>query len=308
MINSSLHDHGEWGDDEDVSEEAHVTHDGSTDPDRPYVVREDDAGVVTLTLNRPERYNPLSSAMIAALDDHLTALAVDTSARVVVLAGAGKGFSAGHDLGEMRAHADDADWQRQLFEDCSAMMLALTRLPQPVIARVHGIATAAGAQLVSMCDLAVAAQEARFALPGVNIGVFCSTPAVGVARNVGRKRAMELLLTGDPIDAATALDWGLVNRVVAADALDAEVARFAAAVVARSGPVIANGKQTFYEQLDRPLRSAYDRAGEAMVCDVTGPDAVEGIAAFLGKRAPSWPSASTRTSTGTTGPAGSTTA
>src|SRR5207248_5118409 len=154
------------------------------------------------------------------------------------------GFCAGHDLKEMRAHADDKAWSRRLFDDCSRMMIALTELPQPVIARVHGVATAAGCQLVSMCDLVVAADTARFALPGVNIGVFCSTPAVGVARSVGRKRAMEMLLTGTPIDAATALDWGLVNRVVPAERLDAEVDELARALLARSVPVIANGKRT----------------------------------------------------------------
>jgi enoyl-CoA hydratase/carnithine racemase len=259
--------------------------------DRPYVVREDADHVATLTLNRGERFNPLSSAMIAALARHLETVAGDPDVRVVVLAGSGRGLSAGHDLGELKAHADDQAWQQRLFDDCSAMMLALTELSQPVIARVHGIATAAGCQLVSMCDLAVAADDARFGLPGVNIGVFCSTPAVGVARNIGRKRAMELLLTGELIDARTALDWGLVNRVVPADQLDDEIARLAQAVVARSAPVIANGKRTFYQQLDQPLAPAYTRAGQAMVCDVTGPDAAEGIDAFLGKRTPSWPSA-----------------
>jgi len=262
----------------------------SDDDARPYLLRQDADGVVTLTLNRGERFNPLSSAMIAALAAELSRLAGDSAARVVVLAGAGRGLSAGHDLAELQAHADDPAWQQRLFDDCTAMMLALIRLPQPVIARVHGIATAAGCQLVSMCDLAVAADDARFALPGVNIGVFCSTPAVGVARSIGRKRAMEMLLTGELIDATTALDWGLVNRVVPAEELDAEVARLAAAVVARSAPVIANGKRTFYAQLDQPLERAYARAGEAMVCDVTGPDAAEGIAAFLAKRRPQWPS------------------
>jgi enoyl-CoA hydratase/carnithine racemase len=167
---------------------------------------------------------------------------------------------------------------------------AETRMPQPVIARVPGIATAAGCQLVSMCDLAVASDQARFALPGVNIGIFCSTPAVGVARSIGRKRAMELLLTGEPVDAATALEWGLINRVVPTEALDAEIARLAQAIVARSGPVVANGKRTFYEQLDLPLAPAYTRAGDAMVSDVLAPDAAEGIEAFLAKRHPTWPS------------------
>lgn len=272
----------------------------SEQEERPYVVRNDTDGVVTLTLNRGERFNPLSSGMIAALRAQLAGVADDPTARVVVLAGAGRGLSAGHDLVEMRTHADDEAWQRDLFDECSALMLDLTRLPQPVIARVHGIATAAGCQLVSMCDLAVAAADARFALPGVNIGVFCSTPAVGVARSIGRKRAMEMLLTGEMVDAQTALSWGLVNRVVPVDRLDDEIAGLTAAVVARSAPVIANGKRTFYEQIDIPLAPAYARAGIAMVCDVLGADAGEGIDAFLGKRAPVWPSAA-----GVVSPAGS---
>src|SRR3954464_7419190 len=210
------------------------------------VGREDADGIVRLTLARGDRYNPLSRAMIAALQAELDAIAVDAAARVVVLAAEGRGFCAGHDLAEMRAHTDDDGWQAALFDECNRLMVTLTGLPQPVIARVHGIATAAGCQLVSMCDLAVAADTARFALPGVNIGVFCSTPAVGVARAVGRKRAMELLLTGTPIDAVTALDWGLVNRVVPGDQLDAEVDLLARTVVARSAPVIANGKRPFY--------------------------------------------------------------
>jgi enoyl-CoA hydratase/carnithine racemase len=264
----------------------------STQREEPTLVRrETDGGVVRLTLARGERYNPLSRAMIAALQAELDAVAADPGARVVVLAAEGRGFCAGHDLVEMRAHTDDPAWQSTLFAECSRLMVSLTLLPQPVIARVHGIATAAGCQLVSMCDLAVAADTARFALPGVNIAVFCSTPAVGVARSVGRKRAMELLLTGTPIDAVTALDWGLVNRVVPADKLDAEVDRLAGAVVARSGPVIANGKRTFYAQVDEPLGAAYAVAGDAMVRDLSGPDAAEGIDAFLGKRAPQWPSA-----------------
>jgi enoyl-CoA hydratase/carnithine racemase len=257
----------------------------------PFVVRERRAdGVVRLTLNRGDRFNPLSSGMIAALTDELDRLADDATARVVVLAGSGRGFSAGHDLGEMAAHQADAAWQRRLFDDCSAMMLRLTRLPQPVVAQVHGIATAAGCQLVSMCDLAVASDDARFALSGINAGIACSTPVVGVARNVGRKRALEMLLLGDLIDAPTALAWGLVNRVVPLDALDAEVDRFAARIAALSGPAVASGKRTFYEQVDVPLAPAYGRATDAMVCDVTGADAAEGMAAFLGKRRPAWPS------------------
>jgi enoyl-CoA hydratase/carnithine racemase len=165
-------------------------------------------GVLTLTLNRPERFNPLSREMIAAIQAELDAIASDASVRVVILAAAGRGFCAGHDLKEMRAHTEDASWEQELFDACSQMMIALTEIPQPVIARVHGIATAAGCQLVSMCDLAVAAETATFAMPGVNIGVFCSTPAVGVVRNIGRKRAMEMLLTGEPIGAGR-YDWRL---------------------------------------------------------------------------------------------------
>jgi len=180
--------------------------------------------------------------MIGAIEAELDAIAADQEARVVVLAGSGRGFCAGHDLKEMRAHAHDKSWQRELFDACSRMMIRITALPQPVIARVHGIATAAGCQLVSMCDLAVAVDTATFAMPGVNIGVFCSTPAVGVARNVGRKRAMEMLLTGEPIDAHTALAWGLVNAVVAANALDAAIARFTDLIKARSAATIRLGK------------------------------------------------------------------
>ena len=259
-----------------------------TDDDRPLVLREVNAGVLTLTLNRGERFNPLSFAMIAALDAALGAAARDPSLRAVVLAASGRGFSAGHDLKEMRAHADDAAWQRALFEACGRMMMRITELPQPVIARVHGIATAAGCQLVSMCDLAVAADTATFALPGVNIGVFCTTPAVGVARNIGRKRAMELLLTGAPVDAPTALAWGLVNRVVPADALDAAIADFTGIITARSAATIRLGKQAFYAQVERPLAAAYSVANDAMTCNMQLDDAVEGIDAFLGKRSPAW--------------------
>ncbi len=254
----------------------------------PLVLSSREGGVVRLTLNRGSRFNPLSLEMIGALQAEIDAIAADPDARVVVLAAEGRGFSAGHDLKEMRAHAGDEAWQRRLFDDCSRMMVALTALPQPVIARVHGIATAAGCQLVSMCDLAVAADTATFAMPGINVGVFCSTPAVGVARNVGRKRAMEMLLTGEPIDARTALAWGLVNRVVPAAELDAAVAHFTEIVLARSPAVVRLGKDAFYRQIERPLESAYDSAGGAMAKNLTLPDAEEGIDAFLGKRPARW--------------------
>ncbi len=255
----------------------------------PCVLRRDDRGVVTLTLNRGERFNPLSTAMIAALERELDALEADRTARVVVLAGAGRGFCAGHDLKEMRAHSADKSWQQKLFADCSRMMVKMTELPQPIIARVHGIATAAGCQLVSMCDLAVASDEARFALPGVNVGIFCSTPAVGVARNIGRKRALEMLLTGELFDGPTALGWGLVNRVVPAASLDAEVARLASVIVARSGKVVARGKRAFYRQIDQPLEGAYATTSESMASSMLEPDAAEGIDAFIEKRPPRWP-------------------
>jgi len=257
-------------------------------PETPLVLSERAGGAVRLTLNRGDRFNALSSAMIDALQREVDALAADREARVVILAAAGRGFCAGHDLKEMRAHASDAAWQSRLFEDCNRLMVSLTRLPQPVIARVHGIATAAGCQLVSMCDLAVASDAATFALPGVNIGVFCTTPAVGVARNVARKRVMEMLLTGKPIDAATALAWGLVNRVVPADGLDAAVQEFVDAILLKSPAVIGGGKRAFYDQVDRPLADAYATAGKAMSEGILLEDAAEGMDAFLQKRAPAW--------------------
>ena len=256
-------------------------------PPAPPILAETRDGVCTLTMNRGERFNPLSTAMIAALDAALDAVAADRAARVVVLAGAGRAFCAGHDLTEMRAHIDAA-WQRGLFDACTRMMLKLTQIPQPVIARVHGAAAAAGCQLVSMCDLAVAVDTARFGLAGINAGIFCSTPAVGVARNVARKRAMEMLLTGELIDARTALDWGLVNRVVPAAELDGAVQALAATIARKSPAAVALGKRAFYAQVERGLAGAYDLAGETMTCNMLDPDAAEGIDAFLGKRPPVW--------------------
>src|SRR5215469_7507667 len=256
--------------------------------EEPFVLTTVENGVATLTLNRPPRFNPLSSQMIAAIQAELDTIGNDASLRVVILAAEGKGFCAGHDLKEMRAHTQDKRWQQGLFEACSRMMIALTEIPQPVIARVHGIATAAGCQLVSMCDLAVAADTATFAMPGVNIGVFCSTPAVGVVRNIGRKRAMEMLLTGEPIDAPTALAWGLVNRVVPAGKLDLEISRFTDIILSRSSAAIRFGKQAFYGQVDRPLASAYDIASETMSSNLLLEDAREGMDAFLEKRPARW--------------------
>ncbi len=257
-------------------------------PQPPLVLIEKAGGVVRLLLNRPERFNPLSAAMIAALQQALDEIAADPEARVIVLAAAGKGFCAGHDLKEMRAYSSDPAWQSRLFEECNRLMLSLTRMPQPVLARVHGIATAAGCQLVSMCDLAVAAETATFALPGVNIGVFCTTPAVGVARNIARKRVMEMLLTGRPIDAPKALEWGLVNRVAPLEKIDEVVQGFVDDILARSPAVIRGGKRAFYDQIDRPLADAYDAAGKAMTKGVLLEDAAEGMDAFLQKRPPAW--------------------
>jgi enoyl-CoA hydratase/carnithine racemase len=251
----------------------------------PLVLSSVEGGVCRLTLNRGERYNALSREMVAALRAELTRIEADPAIRCVVLAAEGKGFCAGHDLKELRAHPDLA-WQQEMFAECNALMIGLTRLPQPVIARVHGIATAAGCQLVSMSDLAVAADTARFALPGVNVGVFCTTPAVGVGRNIARKRVMEMLLTGEPIDAATALAWGLVNRVCPAAELDAAIAAFTRIILAKSARVVAAGKQAFYRQIDLGLTAAYELAGGAMACNLLDPDAHEGIDAFVEKRPP----------------------
>jgi enoyl-CoA hydratase/carnithine racemase len=259
---------------------------GQPDADAPFVLRSDSDAVATLTLNRGERMNPLSSDMVAALQAELDKIATDASVRVVVLAAAGKHFSAGHDLREMHAHRDRA-WQTELFGQCSRMMKRLIDLP-PVVARVQGAAVAAGCQLVSMCDLAVASDNAVFALPGIKSGIFCTTPGVGVVRNISRKHALELLLTGDTIDAATAREWGLVNRVVPPAELDAEVERLARKIAEQSPAVTRMGKKLFYEQIELRLDDAYETAGEGMASNMMLEDAAEGIEAFLTKRAPKW--------------------
>jgi len=254
---------------------------------QPFVLRSDRDGVATLLLNRAETLNALSTAMLQALEAELARLATDPEVRVVVLAGAGRHFCAGHDLREMRAHAEEA-WQRELFTLCSRVMLSLVGLPQPVIARVQGAAVAAGCQLVATCDLAVAAEDSRFALPGVKSGLFCTTPGVAVARVLGRKQSLELLLTGEAVDARTAERWGLVNRVVPAAELDAAVAELAGRVTRHSRAVIGLGKRLFYEQLERPLEAAYALATDGMACNMGMEDAAEGIDAFLERRPPVW--------------------
>ena len=253
----------------------------------PILLRSDEGGVTTLTLNRPTQFNSLSQALIGELQAQLDAIARDSAVRVVVIAGAGKVFCAGHDLKEMRSDPGKA-FQQQVFRQCGRMMTTLTELPQPVVARVHGIATAAGCQLVSMCDLAVAAAGARFAVSGINLGLFCSTPGVGVSRNIQRKQAFEMLVTGDFIDAETARQRGLVNRVVAADQLDAEVRKLTDSICAKSAVAVAMGKQLFYRQLEMGLDGAYQLASETMACNMMVEDAREGIDAFIEKRKPVW--------------------
>jgi len=252
-----------------------------------YVLLTRAEGVVTLTLNRAEKFNPLSEEMLTELQAALNSVASDSSVRVVVLAASGKAFCAGHDLKQMRADPSAA-YYKKLFNQCSKVMLTIQQMPQPVIARVQGIATAAGCQLVAMCDLAVAASDAKFAVSGVNYGLFCSTPSVGLSRNIGRKQAMEMLLTGEFIDAETARDRGLLNRVVAADALDAEIKKLSDSILAKPAVAVAMGKQLFYRQMEMGIDAAYQLAGETMACNMMDEAALEGIQAFIDKRQPSW--------------------
>ena len=253
----------------------------------PLVLQRREGGVAFLTLNRPAQYNALSEEMLAALEAALDQVAADASVRAVVLAGAGKAFCAGHDLKQMKSHPS-LDYYRRLFADCSRLMMRIQTLPQPVIARVHGIATAAGCQLVGMCDLAVAADDARFAVSGINVGLFCATPSVALSRNVGRKAAFEMLVTGELIDAASAMQRGLINRCVPAAGLDQEISRLAAAIVVKPPAVIAAGKALFYRQLELGVKAAYELAGEAMACNMIDGTAQEGVAAFIEKRPPRW--------------------
>ena len=246
-----------------------------------------DPPVARLTLNRPQQYNAISMEMLDALQAALDTVAKDTRVRAVVIAGNGPAFSGGHDLKQMMAQRNEA-FIGELFDRCSRMMQTLAALPQPVIARVHGTATAAGCQLVAACDLAVASTNAKFATSGINLGLFCATPSVPVSRTVSRKRAFEMLFTGEFIDARTALDWGLVNRVVAPSDLDAEVDRLIATIVANPRAVIAAGKALFYEQLEMQVANAYDAASTSITRNMLGPDAAEGVGAFIAKRKPRW--------------------
>ncbi|MEM9683500.1 MAG: enoyl-CoA hydratase [Pseudomonadota bacterium] len=256
-------------------------------PNAPLLLRDDSGGVTTLTLNRPTARNALSHDLMKRLIDALRSVGEDPSVRVVVIAGAGPAFCAGHDLREIRAHGGEA-YFNELFATCSELMLAITHLPKPVIARVHGMATAAGCQLVASCDLAVAAASAKFATPGVNIGLFCSTPMVAVSRKVGRKAMMEMLLLGEPVAAADAERLGLINACVDDDALDHAVAEMAAKIVAKSAATVRIGKEAFYRQADMSLEDAYAYCSAVMTRNMLLEDAAEGIDAFLEKRDPEW--------------------
>lgn len=253
----------------------------------PVLLRHDDDGVTTLTLNRPQQFNALSKDLLTELQAQLDSIEKDRSVRVVIIAGAGKAFCPGHDLKEMRAnrnrHFIDA-----LFNQCSRMMLTVARIPQPVIARVHGIATAAGCQLVAQCDLAVASENAKFATSGINVGLFCATPGVPLSRNISRKQAAEMLFTGDFIDARTALQWGLVNRVVPAGDLDAAVMELAGKIKSKTPVAVSAGKRMFYQQLEMGIEQAYRLAAEVMACNMMADDVAEGIDAFMQKRPPRW--------------------
>ena len=253
----------------------------------PMVLVERDGPVARVTLNRPAQFNALSEGLMAALQSELDGIAADPGCKVVVLAAAGKAFCAGHDLREMRAETG-LEYYQALFAQCARMMVTIQKMPQPVIARVHGVATAAGCQLVAMCDLAVASEDARFAVSGVNLGLFCSTPAVALSRNVGRKAAFEMLVTGEFVDAATAAQRGLINRAVPADRLDSEIDRIVGLIVAKPQVAIAAGKGMFYRQLEMGIEAAYQLAGQTMACNAMEPPTLEGVQAFIEKRPPNW--------------------
>ena len=256
-------------------------------PTAPVLTEQDARGVVMLTLNRPQSFNALSAAMLDGLQAAIDRVAADASVRVVVIQAAGKAFCAGHDLKEMRTEPS-LPYYEQLFAQCGRFMMSIQQLPVPVIARVQGMATAAGCQLVAQCDLAVASREARFAVSGVNLGLFCSTPSVALSRNLQLKAAFEMLVTGDFISAEEARVRGLVNRVVDADQLDGAVDALVQSIVSKPRVVIAMGKALFYRQLELGLQAAYDDAAQTMACNMMEPSALEGVQAFIDKRPPRW--------------------
>jgi enoyl-CoA hydratase/carnithine racemase len=251
------------------------------------LLRSDAGGITTLTLNRPTQFNALSMEMLDALQAALDNITDDRSVRVVVIAAHGKAFCPGHDLKEMLANRTQ-EFIGGLFDKCCKVMLSITRIPQPVIARVHGIATAAGCQLVAGCDLAVASSDARFATSGINFGLFCATPGVAVSRNVTRKRALEMLMTGEFIDAKTALEWGLVNRLAPPEQLDSVVRELANVLLSKPSAVLAAGKKFFYQQIEMDMEPAYRLASQVITDNMLGPDALEGVSAFAEKRRPKW--------------------
>jgi len=253
----------------------------------PLILRADAGGIATLTLNRPAQFNAINGAMLTEMQAALDAIGGDPTVRVVVIAGAGRAFCPGHDLKEMLANSTEA-FIGDLFRRCCDVMLSMRRVPQPVIAKVHGIATAAGCQIVAACDLAVATDDARFATSGINFGLFCATPGVPVSRNIAQKRAFEMLMTGEFIDAPTALAWGLVNRVVPQADLDAAVMTLAGQMMNKPRAVIAAGKRFFYDQLERRLADAYDIASAEITRSMLADDAQEGVGAFIEKRKPRW--------------------
>lgn len=257
-------------------------------PTDPVLLRTDDArGVTTLTLNRPQAFNALNEALLTALQTQLDELASLPSLRVLVIAASGKAFCAGHDLKEMRAEPA-LDYYQRLFAQCGRMMMSLQRLPVPVIARVQGMATAAGCQLVAQCDLAVASTEASFAVSGVNLGLFCATPSVALSRNLSRKAAFEMLVTGDFLSAEEALDKGLVNRVAEPASLDAALQTLVTRILAKPPVALALGKQLFYRQLETGMQAAYEDAAQTMACNMMDASALEGVQAFIDKRKPNW--------------------
>ena len=253
----------------------------------PLLLREEKDGVTTLTLNRPNQYNALSEELLIKMQKEFDDLGRDSAVRVIVLTGAGRAFCTGHDLKQMRANPKQS-YYKHLFSLSSNMMLSMLQLPQPVIARVHGTATAAGCQIVASCDLAIASTDAHFAVSGINVGLFCSTPGVPLSRNMSRKRAMEMLLTGNFIDAETAADYGLINRAVAPETLDDAVLQLAQTIAEKSPVAIKLGKEIFYKQLEKPISEAYAVGGETMAGNMMTADAAEGIDAFISKRKPVW--------------------
>jgi enoyl-CoA hydratase/carnithine racemase len=255
--------------------------------EEPILINQIENGIARITLNRPGQYNALSKQLLSELQASLDSIASDESVNVVIIAANGKAFCAGHDLKEMRS-SEDREFHQALFQQCGGVMQTIAGMPQPVIAQVNGIATAAGCQLVAQCDLAVASDVSRFAVSGINVGLFCSTPAVPLSRNMHRKQAMKMLLTGDFIDAQTALRYGLINTVTSVDEVDSETQALAEKIASKSPHAIKLGKRMFYQQLNMGLDKAYDFAGDTMACNMGSEDAREGIDAFIGKRKPTW--------------------